>query len=99
MIRSWIEKSFKRLADGVFAVLPRPVPNIEGLRGCKIISHRGEHDNRQVFENTLAAFDRVRDGGVWGIELDIRWTKDLQPLCFMTPIFEDCSTPALRSTG
>ena len=82
MISPWINKSFKRLADGVFASLPRPFPSTEGLRGCKIISHRGEHDNRQVFENTLAAFDRVRDRGVWGIELDIRWTKDLQPLVF-----------------
>jgi glycerophosphoryl diester phosphodiesterase len=82
MIHPWIEKSFKRLANALFATLPRPLPNTERLRGCKIVSHRGEHDNRQVFENTLAAFDSVRDGGVWGIELDIRWTKDLQPLVF-----------------
>ena len=82
MIPPWIEKPFKRLADALFATLPQPLPDTERLRGCKIISHRGEHDNRRVFENTLAAFDSVRDGGVWGIELDIRWTKDLQPLVF-----------------
>ncbi|MFH1580887.1 MAG: glycerophosphodiester phosphodiesterase family protein, partial [Pseudomonadota bacterium] len=50
------------------------------LINCKIISHRGEHDNRSVFENTLKAFDKVLDKGVFGIEFDIRWTKDLKPV-------------------
>jgi len=49
---------------------------------CKIVSHRGEHDNKTVFENTIAAFDRVKKAGVWGIEFDIRWTKDLRPVVF-----------------
>jgi glycerophosphoryl diester phosphodiesterase len=35
-----------------------------------------------VFENTLPAFDKARDSGVWGIECDIRWTKDLVPVVF-----------------
>ena len=33
-------------------------------------------------ENTLAAFDRVLEAGVWGMELDVRWTGDLQPVVF-----------------
>ena len=43
-------------------------------------SRGGEHDNRQVFENTLPAFAHARDAGVWGIECDIRWTADLVPI-------------------
>jgi len=31
-------------------------------------------------ENTLAAFDPVVDSGIWGIEFDIRWTRDLIPV-------------------
>jgi len=77
-----IERVFHFAADGLFAGLPQPKPGQAALRRCRIISHRGEHDNVAVFENTLAAFDRARDHGVWGIECDIRWTKDLVPVVF-----------------
>jgi glycerophosphoryl diester phosphodiesterase len=52
------------------------------LQCCKIISHRGAHDGRGILENTLAAFDRAARAGVWGIELDIRWTRDREPVVF-----------------
>ena len=68
------------LADGVYASIPRLRPAKLALLNCKIVSHRGEHDNRAIKENTLAAFDSVLDKGVWGIELDIRWTRDLHPV-------------------
>ena len=75
------------LVDGCFAVLPQPRPPLEKLRRCKLVSHRGEHDNVTVFENTLAAFDAVLARGVWGLECDLRWTRDLQPVVFHDP---DC---------
>lgn len=31
-------------------------------------------------ENTLAAFEAVYRDGIWGVELDIRWSKDLNPV-------------------
>ena len=62
------------------ASVPRRVPDRNALESCKIISHRGEHDNRSVLENTLPAFDIARDNGVWGIECDIRWTADQVPV-------------------
>lgn len=62
------------------ALVPRAVPSVAALRNCKIVSHRGEHDNRRVMENTLLAFDIARAAGVWGIECDIRWTRDLVPV-------------------
>ena len=77
-----IEVLFQHVADGLFARLPQPRPGAAALRQCRIISHRGEHDNIHVFENTLAAFDKARDAGVWGLECDIRWTKDLVPVIF-----------------
>ncbi|MFH1977389.1 MAG: glycerophosphodiester phosphodiesterase family protein [Pseudomonadota bacterium] len=58
----------------------QPFPEKSNLINCKIISHRGEYDNRSIFENTLKAFDRVSDKGVFGIEFDIRWTRDLKPV-------------------
>ena len=55
------------------------------MRNCKIISHRGEHDNVQVLENTLQAFARARESGVWGVECDIRWTADQVPVIHHDP--------------
>ncbi len=77
-----IERVFHFTVDGLFEGLPQPKPREAALRKCRIVSHRGEHDNIVVFENTLPAFDRARDNGVWGIECDIRWTKDLVPVVF-----------------
>ncbi len=67
-------------ADRMMASIPRRVPSQVALQNCKIISHRGEHDNVSIFENTLPAFDIARDNGVWGIECDIRWTADQVPV-------------------
>ena len=78
----WIQRPVLKLIDHIYAGIPRPRPDREKLDGCRIISHRGDHDNRTVYENTLAAFDRIRDSGVWGIEFDIRWTRDLHPVVF-----------------
>ncbi len=77
---SLLENGLQRLLDGFYAVWPQPHPGVERLKHCKIVSHRGEHDNRAVFENTLAAFDKAYEAGVWGIEFDVRWTRDLQPV-------------------
>jgi len=80
VLPAWIQRQVLKYIDEIYARIPRPLPEREKLEGCRIISHRGAHDNRTVFENTLAAFDRIRDAGVWGIEFDIRWTKDLHPV-------------------
>jgi len=78
----WIEILFQHTLDSVFALLPRSMPDKAQLRNCRIVSHRGEHDNVRVFENTLSAFDQAHHHGVWGIECDVRWTKDFVPVVF-----------------
>ena len=80
-----MEKVFHRLVNERFRKWPRPAPRRHQLRTCRIISHRGEHDNRSCFENTMAAFERAAKAGVWGIELDLRWTRDLVPVVFHDP--------------
>ncbi|MGD9365573.1 MAG: glycerophosphodiester phosphodiesterase family protein [Desulfobacteraceae bacterium] len=81
-IPSAIVSGYLQLADAVFSRLTQLVPSDEKLRRCKIISHRGEHDNLVIKENTLAAFEHAAEVGVWGIELDVRWTRDLVPVVF-----------------
>lgn len=71
--------------DWISAAIPRPIPTQSALHNCKIIAHRGENDNRQVFENTLQAFANARAAGAWGIECDIRWSRDLVPLIHHDP--------------
>ena len=78
--RYWIEKLFYWVVDHWFEHQWQPISLPERLENCKIISHRGEHDNRHIFENTLQAFDVVKNNGIWGLEFDVRWTQDLQPV-------------------
>jgi glycerophosphoryl diester phosphodiesterase len=84
-LRHQFEQSTQRLADLAFTLWPRRRPSMQALLDCKIVSHRGEHDNRLIKENTLAAFKRVHDAGVWGIEFDVRWTRDLHPVVIHDP--------------
>lgn len=81
-VPSGIEKRLLRMVDMVFEMWPQPVPAEGRLDRCKIVAHRGGHDNLNVYENTLDAFDAARRAGVWGIEFDIRWTRDRLPVVF-----------------
>lgn len=80
-----LEQALLYLIDGFYAIRPQPFPGNHRLANCKIVSHRGEHNGQTVFENTLAAFDGAKAAGVWGIECDLRWTKDLQPVIIHDP--------------
>jgi glycerophosphoryl diester phosphodiesterase len=80
-----LEAGLLKLVNGFYAVRPQPFPGNQRLNACKIISHRGEHNNTDIFENTLAAFDLTAENNVWGIECDLRWTRDLQPVIIHDP--------------
>jgi glycerophosphoryl diester phosphodiesterase len=71
--------------DGFMAGIPRELPDTALVERCRIIAHRGVHDNRRVLENSLAAFELARASGVWGVECDIRWTADLVPVVLHDP--------------
>jgi len=81
----WLTATLLKLLDLIFQFLPQRVPDQKALCACKIISHRGEHDNKTVWENTLPAYDLAANAGVWGIECDIRWTRDLVPVICHDP--------------
>ena len=84
-MRDYLQHGAMKIVDWVVTGIPQPVPDQVALRHCKIISHRGEHDNISIIENTLPAFDNARANGVWGIECDIRWTADLVPVISHDP--------------
>jgi len=78
----WLDRAVLGGVDALYALQPPRLPSRERLAACRIVSHRGERDNRTVFENTFAAFDALRGSGVHGIEFDVRWTRDLVPVVF-----------------
>lgn len=78
----WIENLFHKCVDTAYANIPQPFPGKDRFASCKLISHRGEHDNKLIIENTIEAFDTVARSEIWGIEFDVRWTKDLHPVVF-----------------
>lgn len=79
-LKETLQQSAMYSVDALTAGVPRKLPSLEALQNCRIIAHRGEHDNKTVLENTLQSFRNARDAGVWGIEGDIRWTADLVPV-------------------
>ena len=81
-----LTSTLNQACDFIFAIIPQKTPSKKNLRNCKIISHRGQHDNINVLENTITAFDNaLNNKGICGIEFDFRWTKDLQPVVIHDP--------------
>ena len=67
----------EKTLDYYFAYLPRLTPGPQAAAATRLIAHRGAHDsNLQLLENTDMAFARALQLGCWGIELDLRTTKD-----------------------
>lgn len=79
-MQPWIENSLLAAIEAVSTALPRRRPAATALAAARIISHRGEREKRGALENTFAAFDPLVDSGVWGIEFDLRWTRDAEPV-------------------
>ncbi len=81
-ISDTLEDMGMKAVDLAFALVPRKAPLPDSLRNCKVVAHRGDHDNLRCMENTVPAFDRALEGGVWGMEFDVRWTRDHHPVVY-----------------
>lgn len=70
-----------KAADWVVGKLPEHAGTRQStLPDLKLIAHRGAWKDRGCLENTFKAFDRAREVGVWGLEFDVRFTKDDVPV-------------------
>ncbi|MCP4745176.1 MAG: glycerophosphodiester phosphodiesterase [Desulfobacteraceae bacterium] len=76
------KNTLQHWADTLCAKWPQKSPSAEKLKSCKIIAHRGVHDNLGTIENTLTAFEKAIDIGIWGIEFDVRWSADSVPVVY-----------------
>ena len=66
-----------KAADWIVAGIPQPVPDQVALGNCKIISHRGEHDNTSTIENTLTAFEIARTNGIMSSVFEVKVAKEV----------------------
>lgn len=86
-----------KAADAFFAALPRHRPDAQALAHARLVAHRGAH-GPGCPENTLKAFDAARDAGLWGLELDLRWSGDREPVVLHDAncqrVFDRPCTPA-----
>jgi glycerophosphoryl diester phosphodiesterase len=77
----WLDQALLHTVDALYG-LARHRATPAQLAAVRIVSHRGEREGRAVLENTYAAFDPLRGSGVFGLEFDVRWTRDLVPVVF-----------------
>lgn len=81
-----LTRALEKGIDAWAAAWPRRPPSPAQRAGAKVVSHRGLHDrNRRIRENTIAAFRACVDASVWGVELDVQWTRDLEPVVIHDP--------------
>ncbi len=69
----------EKFVDFIFSVLPQRTPSPLLARNVQLVAHRGAH-KYGIKENTLKGFEICIDHQIWGIEFDIRWTKDHEPI-------------------
>jgi len=68
------------LIDFIYYVIPRTEPTRKQLEQLKIVAHRGWHNNLDITENTMNSFQKALEENLFGIEFDVRWTKDGVPV-------------------
>lgn len=72
-------QGLKASVDLAMSLIPRRQPSVEHLQACQLVAHRGGYDHG-FKENTLKAFSACQSQGLWGLEFDVRWSKDEVPL-------------------
>lgn len=76
--------SLNTLADRLWGLAPGARTSL-AERPVRLVAHRGAHAEGMAVENTLDAFDICLERGVWGIELDVHLTADLEPVIHHDP--------------
>lgn len=74
----FIEGVLEKLVNFIMALVPYERPAPSKLKNVKIVAHRTFGTNHP--ENSIAAIHELLLAGVWGVELDIRFTKDHVPI-------------------
>ena len=69
----------EKLTDLIFSIIPRKIPSPKQVSRVHLVAHRGAQ-KYGVKENSLKGFEICIAQKIWGIEFDVRWTKDHEPV-------------------
>lgn len=89
------ESILNTVVSSFFAIWPQKKSSARNLTKVQIVAHRGIHENNLAKENSMASFQLAVDHKIWGIEFDVRMTKDEVPIIHHDPI-ENISFHELR---
>lgn len=76
-VRNVLINLLMKLIDICYFYLPSPLPSKNALEKTQIIAHRGRFNHSVYPENALKAIESAHMMDAGGVEIDIRWTKDL----------------------
>ncbi len=103
-MNEWQRRWLSRAADVLYTVMPHRTPDAERLAGARLVAHRGNTGlDDAARENTLDAFDDCLALGLFGVELDVQWTRDGVPVVFhdadTARLFGEADRSAIADTG
>ncbi len=81
MSLKWLQNT----VDALYSSVPRRTPGNNALAAARVVAHRGNTGLPGLAENTLEAFGRCLELGVFGVELDLQWTRDGMPVVIHDP--------------
>jgi glycerophosphoryl diester phosphodiesterase len=73
---NYLEMLLNKILNHIWRFIPVATPSSATLKAAKIVAHRGVHENNVAMENSMAAFSLAVENKIWGIELDVRMSKD-----------------------
>ncbi len=86
-LKQRLKKTLAHIIDRCMTLKKQPTPPLERILSCQLVAHRGAHHRRSFCENSWKAFEYCLHRGIWGVEMDVRFTKDEHPV-----ILHDAST-------
>lgn len=78
-----LSSRLNKLANYLWALAPGSRAPL-GNKAVKLVAHRGAHGPGTA-ENTLDAFHLCQQVGAWGVEFDVRLTRDNEPVVSHDP--------------
>lgn len=68
----------QKLVDWIADSLPATVPVSDALNQVRLVAHRGR--GAGLHENQIEGLTEAAGHDVWGVEFDVRWSRDGHPV-------------------
>lgn len=75
LLQDILQTTVEKCINTYYRVRNFQLSDPKATQPCRVIAHRG-NASPGLLENSIEAFQACLDSNVWGIEFDIRWSKD-----------------------